>query len=272
MSTKQASKLLTKDIRSRIKEIRKMRFGDIQQHPTNPKSHPDFQRKIFRESVAFVGFGSIPLAYYSQRNNGKLTWVDGNLRGDELPDYVGEVAILDINDEEAAFLLATLDPIAALAQTNADRLAETLQSVNTNSEILNEFLEKYKQDASEFLEQYDQDTEEASSDVSDGSLLELVKVTIDDPRHVVKPGDVWRVGRHVLLCVDVITDWQVWVDHLQANAPNSVFLPYPGPFASITREAQDQIFVMVQPDPYIAGHILDRHADLLGEDEVRRYG
>ena len=208
-----------------------------------------------------MGFGSVPLAYASERNGGKLTWVDGNMRGDELPDYVGEVAVLDINDEEAAFLLASLDPIAALARTNAERMAQTLESIRTDSDVLNAF-----------LEEYGQELEEASGETGDGSLLALTDITIADPKHVVSTGEVWSVGVHVLLCVDVITDWPIWTEHLRANAPNSVFLPYPGPYIPVTSKAEQHIFVMVQPDPYIAGHILDRYAELFGEDQVQRYG
>lgn len=156
--TKAAVKLTPDEVRNRIKEVKRLRFGDISQHPTNPKDHPDYQRQVFRESVAFVGFGSVPLAYESARNGGKLTWVDGNMRGDEMPDYVGEGGILDIDDEEAAFLLVTLDPIAALAQTNAERMAQTLESVSTDSDVLNSFLEEYGQAA------------DALGEASDGSL------------------------------------------------------------------------------------------------------
>lgn len=40
-----ASKPLTIDeIRNRITEVRRMRFGDVANHPDNPKIHPDNQR------------------------------------------------------------------------------------------------------------------------------------------------------------------------------------------------------------------------------------
>jgi hypothetical protein len=260
MAKAKATKLLPADVRNRVKEVRRLRFGDILQHPTNPKDHPDFQRQVFREGVTFVGFGSVPLAYASARNDGKLTWVDGNMRGDELPDYEGEVAILDIDDEEAAFLLVTLDPIAALAQANAERMAQTLESIHTDSEVLNSFLEEYGQEMADAL-----------GETGDGSLLALTEITIADPKHAVAPGEVWTVGAHVLLCLDVITDWPIWTEHLRANAPNAVFLPYPGPYVPVTSKADQHIFIMVQPDPYIAGHILDRYAELFGEEQVKRY-
>ena len=37
-----------------------------------------------------------------------------------------------------------------------------------------------------------------------------------------------------------------------------LFLPYPGPFVPLSIKAGNNRLVMVQPDPYIAGHILDR--------------
>lgn len=110
-----------------------------------------------------------------------------------------------------------------------------------------------------------------AGEYSDGSLLELLAVTIDEPRHEVTSGDVWRVGHHYLICVDVLVGWEYWVDFLVGDA---IFAPYPGPLVPLTNKASDRYdhrLVMVQPDPYIAGHILDRYADVHGEDEVRRH-
>ena len=100
-----------------------------------------------------------------------------------------------------------------------------------------------------------------------GSLLELVDVAIDEPRHVVEEGQVWRVGRHVLLCVDVMRGWQAWSPYLEEG---SLFVPYPGPYVALTEPAEngDARLVMVQPDPYIAGHLLDQYAAVHGEDSV----
>lgn len=134
-----AGKPLTVDeIRNRVVEVRKVRFGDVANHPRNPKKHPDNQRAAFRGAVREIGFASVPVAYVN--GQGVLTWADGHLRGSEAADYVGDVAILDITDTEADLLLVTADPIAALAQTDAAALDALLQSVNTGDEALQQML------------------------------------------------------------------------------------------------------------------------------------
>ncbi len=101
---------------------------------------------------------------------------------------------------------------------------------------------------------------------ADGSLLSLVDITIDQPEHEVQKGDIWFLGKqHILACVDVMTDWVAYVPFL---TPGAVFVPYPGPFVPLSVKVAEVRAVMVQPDPYIAGHILDRYADVLGEDAL----
>lgn len=103
---------------------------------------------------------------------------------------------------------------------------------------------------------------------SDGSLLALTNVVIDDPRYVVEPGDTWAVGAHILICADVMTGWKIWLPHLAGD--ETLFVPYPGPFAPLSIRAEKHCMVMVQPDPYIAGHILDRFAEQHGSESVSK--
>jgi hypothetical protein len=131
--------LTTEEIRSRIVEIKTVRFGDVLPHPRNPKIHPTHQREAFRGVVRELGFVSVPIAYHSERTGG-LTWADGHLRGSEVADYMGEVAILDIDDKEADYLLVTADPIAALAQNDAAALDSLLREVNTGSAAVMDML------------------------------------------------------------------------------------------------------------------------------------
>lgn len=98
---------------------------------------------------------------------------------------------------------------------------------------------------------------------SDGSLLSLVDVTIAEPRHKVSPGEIWHAGEHVLICAEVLTGWPLWVEYLTGE--NTIFAPYPGPFVPLSIKADTFKMVMVQPNTYIAGHILDRYEDVAGE-------
>jgi len=105
------------NVRNRVIEVRSVRFADVKTHPRNPRRHSRKQGRVLQALVSEVGFASIPLAYHSETNHGALTWVDGHLRSQTFPDYQGQVAILDITDEEASVLLSTLDPLASMATT-----------------------------------------------------------------------------------------------------------------------------------------------------------
>jgi hypothetical protein len=62
--------------------------------------------------------------------------VDGHLRAETTPEQEVPVLILDINEAEADKLLLSLDPLAALAETNAQALDALLREVDTGSEGL----------------------------------------------------------------------------------------------------------------------------------------
>lgn len=97
-----------------------------------------------------------------------------------------------------------------------------------------------------------------------GDLLALADVTIGEPTHQVEPGQVWALGAHRLVVADVMVGHAVWAPLLE---PGTVFLPYPGPFVAFVERRDEARLVMVQPDPFIAGHVLDKWAAIHGEPE-----
>ncbi len=97
-------------------------------------------------------------------------------------------------------------------------------------------------------------------------LLSRMDITIAEPRHEVNPGDRFVLGdQHYLFCVSPIDEWEDWKDLLIESA---LLCVYPGPFVPFGAKAAKHRLVMVQPDTYICGHILDRYADANGEDSV----
>lgn len=99
---------------------------------------------------------------------------------------------------------------------------------------------------------------DAAASVSDGSLLALADVTVGEPDHECQIGDVFRIGeRHVLVVADVMNGWRSWKPFLEGE---SIFVPYPGPYAALSERAELSPMVLVQPDPFLAGHLLDKFA------------
>src|SRR5580693_4735688 len=117
-------------IRNRIKGHRRVRAGDLVPHELNPRVHNDAQRDALLALYAAVGFARSLLAY--ELPDGRLKLIDGHLRRDLDPDMEVEVEVLDVTEEEARTLLLSIDPLAALAETQEQlkkRLGELVPEV-----------------------------------------------------------------------------------------------------------------------------------------------
>src|SRR4051794_6426474 len=116
---------MTEPIRNRIKGHRRVRAGDLVPHELNFRLHPELQKSALQALYREVGFARSLLAY--ELPDGRLKLLDGHLRRDLDPDLEVDVEVLDVTDEEARVLLLSIDPLAALAQTQTqlhDRLRE----------------------------------------------------------------------------------------------------------------------------------------------------
>src|SRR5215475_14235789 len=102
-------------IRNRIKAHRRVRAGDLVPHEWNFRLHPELQKAALQALYREIGFARSLLAY--ELPDGRLKLIDGHLRRDLDPDLEVDVEVLDVNDDEARALLLSIDPLAALAQT-----------------------------------------------------------------------------------------------------------------------------------------------------------
>lgn len=114
-----------------------------------------------------------------------------------------------------------------------------------------------------------------------GKLLELADVTTGEPTHKVSHGEVYRLGGvvsgHVLIVADLFTDHALWAPWLarstgQGDEAPLVFVPYPTPHLPFSDLARGRRLVMVCPDPFLAGKLLDAWAAIEGEDQLTRAG
>ncbi len=121
-------------IRDRVRELRRVKAGELTPNPKNWRTHPKAQADALRGILAEVGYADALLA--RELPDGSLMLVDGHLRAETTPDQEVPVLILDINEAEADKLLLSLDPLAALAETNAVALDALLREVDTGSEGL----------------------------------------------------------------------------------------------------------------------------------------
>jgi ParB-like chromosome segregation protein Spo0J len=144
-------------IRDRIKEFRRVKASDLRPHPRNWRTHPPAQRDALRGVLAEVGYADALLA--RQLPDGTLELIDGHLRAETTPEMEVPVLILDLTEEEAAKLLAVLDPLAGMAQPNREMLAELVGDVETENKAVQTLLDQLLHTS----EQLPEETPDASS-------------------------------------------------------------------------------------------------------------
>lgn len=87
------------------------------------------------------------------------------------------------------------------------------------------------------------------------AILEVLDVTLAEPAAKPMTGEVWNLGKHVLIVQGVLDGWAAWKPYLKGS--DTLFCPFPNPLVPLTDRAVKYRLVLVQPDPYVAGHLLD---------------
>jgi DNA modification methylase len=169
-------------VRDRIKEFRRVPARDLRPNPLNWRKHPQAQRDALRGILTEVGYADALIA--RQTEDGVLELIDGHLRAETTPDMEVPVLVLDVTKEEADKLLASLDPIATMAEKDEDAIRAILAGVKIDNEAL----------ASLFEGLVEPELEEGLTDPDVVPEPPAVTVT--------KPGDLYHLGAHRLLCGD----------------------------------------------------------------------
>ena len=152
--------------RNRKIETKRMRVGDVLPHPMNPKIHGENQLAPLRGLLETVGKLDDLKAYYSERNEGKLTFFDGHGRMSLDPAEEWDVDVYDLTDAEADLAVATFDPIAYQAQMRRERLDELLREVSTGDEGLQKLISEMAEKEGLYLSETDAGSESQDADTS----------------------------------------------------------------------------------------------------------
>ena len=125
-------------MRDRIIELRRVPAAELRPNPRNWRLHPPAQVTAMRGMLERIGLAGAVLA--RRLDDGSLELIDGHLRAelaasDELP-----VLVLDVDETEAAALLASYDPLSALAQCDSKVLDELMADVAAADGPLGELL------------------------------------------------------------------------------------------------------------------------------------
>lgn len=127
------------NIRNRIRELRTVRAGDLCPNPRNWRTHPKSQQDALRGVLAEIGYADALIT--RELPDGSLEILDGHLRAETTPDTEVPVLVTDLDEHEAVKLLATLDPLSAMADADPVALEALLREVQTSSEAVAEMLE-----------------------------------------------------------------------------------------------------------------------------------
>lgn len=136
-------------IRDRVKELRRVPARQLRPHPHNWRRHGSHQRAALRGVLKEIGYADALLAF--ELPDGTLQLIDGHLRVDAAPDALAPVLVLDLDAEEAEKLLLTHDPLAGMADTDPELLAESLARVEFETPAVHRMLEDLAAEADDAL-------------------------------------------------------------------------------------------------------------------------
>jgi hypothetical protein len=105
-------------VRDRIKALVRVPAGELLNNPKNWRRHPKGQTEALRGFLAEIGYADALLV--RELPDGRLMLIDGHLRKETTPKAVVPVLVLDLDESEADKLLMTLDPLGAMAESDAD--------------------------------------------------------------------------------------------------------------------------------------------------------
>jgi hypothetical protein len=171
-------------IKNRVKELRVVSASDLLPNPKNWRTHPKSQQDALRGVLAEIGMADACLA--RELPDGSLMLIDGHLRAETAADAKVPVLILDVTEAEADKILATLDPLAAMADSDAAKLAELLRGVETGNEELQKLIAATAEAAGLYQELTapigDGDEESSESDSVDPppSGVRMVQLFLDE--------------------------------------------------------------------------------------------
>ncbi len=128
-----------------------------------------------------------------QLPDGRYIIIDGHLRAELTPDAMVPVLVLDVNEQEADKLLLLLDPLAAMAEKDSERIKNLLATVQTNSDAVRDLM-KHTAGDRVWEVVHPEDIKE----------FEVLPDRADQLREKfgVKQGQLWRAGPHRVIAGD----------------------------------------------------------------------
>jgi len=126
--------------RDRIQAFRRVKASELAPHPQNWRRHPQRQRAALAAAIQEIGFAGAVLA--RETDDGGLELIDGHLRTDLAGDAEIPVLVLDVDEAEAAKLLATFDPLTSLADIDYAALETLADDLTFEDTVLKKMVDR----------------------------------------------------------------------------------------------------------------------------------
>ena len=154
--------------KDRIKEFRRVPAGMIQANPKNWRKHPKAQSEALKGILKEIGFAGAVLA---RETPDGLMLIDGHLRKETVnPAQEVPVLVLDVTEAEADKILATFDPLSAMASTDAEALDSLLKDISTQSESVAKMMAELKESTRVSALEEDEAVEEAEEVITEAGI------------------------------------------------------------------------------------------------------
>ena len=183
--------MVEREIRDRIRELRRVKASELVANPKNWRRHPKEQSAAMRGLLNEIGYAGALLA--RELPDGTLELIDGHLRLETTPKATVPVLVLDVTEAEADKILLTFDPISALAQADQAQMEALLATVRTENAAVAAMLQRV---AGESAWQVSERPELADP------LAQIDKAAELQAKWGTAPAQVWQIGPHRVVCGD----------------------------------------------------------------------
>lgn len=175
--------------------------SELQDNPRNWRTHPPYQEAALKDLLDEVGWAGVLV--YNERTD---RLIDGHLRKQVAGDDPVPVLIGSWSDADELKLLASIDPIGAMAQANQDALVSLLADVETSSQALTDMFEAVANDY-RALEPIGEPHISQEETHDTGAALDEAEGEAYVP--FTKAGQIWQLGNHRLMCGDCTSEGDV---------------------------------------------------------------